>query len=189
MDAQIEENIIADAVDPQPLPVDIDDTNAMSTAPIRSTKLCKCHACHTTFLTEIDLISHHLKFPQHATSEGLESKFDPSPPRSDSKAAKITMKHLLASQPIGPCPESAKMYQCPLCQEYVDRKALVNHLRKINDVPKSDDFPFDPIRDMHQKHLACKYYHAQFTMEIALCTHFQRASCPVLLCSWINTLS
>ena len=66
----------------------------------------------------------------------------------------------------------------------IGRKALVSHLRKSHDAVKPDGFPFDPRLDMHPGHLACKHCHATFTMDLAFKTHFQRASCPVLLCNW-----
>ena len=78
------------------------------------------------------------------------------------------------------------MYTCPLCKESIGRKALASHLRKFYDIHRADGFTFEPQLDMHPGHLACKHCHASFSMEIALRTHFQRASCPILLCTWTN---
>ena len=100
------------------------------------------------------------------------------------KPPKVTIKHMLACQPEGPCPECAKMYRCPICHDMIGRKALVSPLQKSHDVVKPDGFPFDPRIDVHPGHLACKHCHAMFTMNLAFKTHFQRALYPVLLCNW-----
>ena len=34
--------------------------------------------------------------------------------------------------------------------------------------------------------LACNHCYSVFTMDLALLTHFRRASCPVLLCAWVK---
>lgn len=66
----------------------------------------------------------------------------------------------------------------------VGRKALVNHLKKSHDAVNPDGFSFDPRIDMPPGHLACKHCYTTFTMDLALKTHFQRASCPVLVSTW-----
>ena len=172
--------------DPQSVPMEIDDTTDKSTAAIRLTQLFKCHACHTTFLTETGLTAHHQKYPQHAQTDHSDIKPDSVHPGTDTRPAKVTVKLMLAAHPDGPCPEPTKMYRCPLCLEYDGRKALISHLRKYHDVQRPDGFLFDPLKDMHMGRLARKHCYAQFTMEIALRTHFQRASCPVLLCNWTS---
>ena len=93
---------------------------------------------------------------------------------------------MLACRPDGPYPIPARMYTCPLCKESVGRKALVSHLRKFHAVHRPNVFPFETQIDMHPGHLACKHCHASFSMEIALRIHFQRAFCPVLLCTWTS---
>ena len=172
--------------DTQSTPMEVDaDTDGIGHVD-RSTPLFKCLACHTTFLTEKGLITHHQKHPKHAQMDRPLDQSTPVPQGSEPRPAKVTVKLMLASHPDGPCPEPARMYRCPLCQDYVGRKALISHLRKYHDVQKPDGFPFDPVHDMHRGHLACKHCHTQFTMEVALRIHFQRASCPVLLCNWTS---
>ena len=149
----------------------------------KPTPLLRCHACNTTFLTEIGLIAHHAKFPQHASSDRSEASTEHQPQRPEHRTPRITVKHMLAYRPAGSSPVPARMYTCPLCKESIGRKALVSHLRKFHDVHQPDGFMFESQLDMHLGHLACKHCHAPFSMEIALRTHFQRASCPVLLCT------
>lgn len=48
------------------------------------------------------------------------------------------------------------MYQCPLCHDIIDPKALAGHLRKSHDIPKSDGVPFDQRTNIYPGHLACK---------------------------------
>ena len=170
----------------QSIPMEVDaDTEGIGHV-ARSTPLFKCLACHTTFLTKTGLITHHQKHPKHAQMDRPVDQSASVHQGSDPRPAKVTMKLMLASHPDGPCPEPARMYRCPLCQDYVGRKALINHLRKYHDVHRHDGFPFDPVHDMHRGHLACKHCHTQFTVEVALRTHFQRASCPVRLCNWTS---
>ena len=78
-------------------------------------KLFKCQTCHDTFLSGVGLHTQHAKYPMHtdrATAEaantGVQQTITVKPP-------KVTIKHMLACQPEGPCPESAKMYRCPIC--------------------------------------------------------------------------
>ena len=168
------------------VPMEIDDTVDKCVAAFRSTQLFKCHACHTTFLTETGLTIHHQKYLQYAQIDRSDIKSDSIYPGIDTRPAKVIGKLILATQPDEPCPEPTKMYRCPLYHDYVGRKALISHLRKYYDIQRPDGFPFDPLKDMHMGRLACKHCHAQFTMEVALRTHFQIASCPVLLCNWTS---
>ena len=166
-------------------PVPNTELVASNPAP-KPTPLFRCQACHTTFLTEIGLIVHHAKFPQHASDECAEVSGALPPTRPEHRIPRITVKHMLACRPDGPCPVPARMYTCPLCKESVGRKALVSHLRKFHDIHRPDGFSFEPQIDMHPGHLACNHCHASFSMEIALRTHFPRAFCPVLLCTWTS---
>ena len=170
----------------QSVPMEVDADTDGTGHVARSTPLFKCLACHTTFLTETGLVVHHQKHPKHVQMDRPVDQSTSVHQGSDPRPAKVTVKLMLASHPDGPCPEPAKMDRCPLCQDYVGRKALISHLRKYHDVHRPDGFPFDPVHDMHGGLLACKHCHAQFTMEVALRTHFQRASCPVLLCNWTS---
>ena len=166
----------------QSVPMEVDaDTDGIGHV-ARSTPLFKCLACHTTFLTETGLVTHHQKHPKHVQMDRPVDQSASAHQGSDTRPAKVTVKLMLASHPDGPCPEPAKMYRCPLCQDYVGRKAFISHLRKYHDVHGPDGFPFDPVHDIHRGHLACKHCHAQFTMEVALRTWHWRV---VIVGGWL----
>ena len=148
------------------------------------TKLFKCQTCYVTCFTEVSLHAHHAKYPLHADHNTAQAVNAGAQTTTTTKVPNVIIKHMLACQPEGPCPEPTKIYRCHICQDMIGRKTLVNHLRKNHNAIKSDGFSFDPHTDMHPGHLACKHCHTTFTMDLALKTHFQRASCPVLLCIW-----
>ena len=120
-------------------------------------KLFRYQTCHDTFFTEVSLLAHHNKFPQHADRTTTEVANPGTRQPGTAKPPKVTIKHMLACQPEGPYPEPAKMYRCPICHDMIGRKALVNHFRKSHDAAKPDGFPFDPRVDMHPGHLAYKH--------------------------------
>ena len=93
----------------------VDRTHELQPVEPAPPKLFKCQTCHDTFLSGVGLHTQHAKYPMHtdrATAEaantGVQQTITVKPP-------KVTIKHMLACQPEGPCPESAKMYRCPIC--------------------------------------------------------------------------
>ena len=77
---------------------------ADSTAAPKPTPLFRCQACHTTFLTETGLIAHHGKFPQRGSDERSEVSGVLPSTRPEHRIPRITVKHMLACRPDGPCP-------------------------------------------------------------------------------------
>ena len=172
---------VCDTDEPEPMEIDQPEPAGTTAAP------CQLHTyetCHTRFLTKQGLDQHMPKCPlknRHDAVVYTDTKSSAAP----CSTAPKTIKDMLALPSIEH-PAAAKTYTCPICHAQVGRKALCAHVRKEHQADRPSAFSFEPEHDQLPGELAYKHYFSIFTMDVALQTHFRRASCPVLFCRWLS---
>ena len=159
-----------DREDAQPMVVDA--TNS------QPPPLYACPHCQTRFLTATGL-------DKHVATHGHEVQADGQTIRA-AKIPRVDTVQIMLSKPSQQIGAASKTFQCPLCQDTVGRKALIDHLTREHKVDRPPFFVFRPSRDMTPGRLACAHCHTTYTTEAALRLHYQRANCPTLLIEWVR---
>ena len=101
--------------------------------------------------------------------------------RPSKGSAPDTLAQVLRLPSAGPIPKPMTVFKRPLCLEMVRRKAVAAHLRTIHQFERPNELDLKPNRDVIPGRLPCAHCKATFSVEFALRTHFQKASCPVKL--------
>lgn len=143
-----------------------------------NTALHKCPTCHACFLSSNGLQTHH-----QTTHEN--PAVDPPPAKRGRPTSDGTISHKFRATTTE-IPVPVQEYECPLCFEHMECKAVAGHLRTIHLIDEPSSFPFRPSMDIFPGRLNCMHCKTSFTMAFALKNHFDRGTCPVLLLNWVR---
>ena len=113
-----------DREDAQPMVVD-----ATSSQP---PPLYACPHCQTRFLTATGL-------DKHVATHGHEVQADGQTIRA-AKIPRVDTVQIMLSKPSQQIGAASKTFQCPLCQDTVGRKALIDHLTREHKVDRPPFF-------------------------------------------------